>query len=97
MIEWWAVLLAFGLVARVSRFLTDDVLAAPIRMAVSRRFGEDSAPAYLVECQWCVSTWVAVVVVPVALVWGESVWFVGPALVASIAYAYGLLASNLDT
>jgi hypothetical protein len=61
---WLAALLGFAIVARVTRFLNSDYLAADFRAWVFRRFG-DGKIYYLVECPWCASIWVAL---PVSLV-----------------------------
>lgn len=93
-------LLAFGATARVTRFLNDDVLAEPIRSWVSARFGEDSRLAYLIECPWCASIWLAAPAATVA--WfavPESLrvgawWYTIPGLWLTISYAYGRIASE---
>lgn len=61
---WLAALLGFAIVARVTRFLNSDYLAADLRAWTFRRFGEGKI-YYLVECPWCASIWVAL---PVSLV-----------------------------
>ena len=96
--EWWhvlgVVLLAFGVVARVTRFLTSDDLAGPIRSAVVRRFGPESAAATLTECPWCASIWISAAVTPVAYWCGGHWWFQVPALWLTLSYGYGFLAQR---
>lgn len=50
-----------GLAAyRLTRFLTRDELAAPLREAVWRRYPpETTKPGYLLTCDWCASIWTA--------------------------------------
>lgn len=93
------VVLGFFVTARLTRFLTADFLAAPLRAWVIGRFGPASKLAYLVQCPWCMSVWVAVppaVLVTVWGVWPVPAWAVGVGLVCAWSYVYGLLASNLD-
>lgn len=89
--------IAFGAVARITRFLNSDVLAGPIRAWAIRRWGPDSQAATLIECPWCASIWIAAAVIPLAWWFGTATWFALPAAVLSASYAYGLLASNLDS
>ena len=91
-----AALLALGAIARITRFLTSDVLFDPVRDRIERRFGSDSRICYLLSCPWCASIWVAagvswVAAAAGAITWAESVPF---ALLTS--YMYGLLAQHLD-
>jgi hypothetical protein len=94
--EWWTVALAFGVIARITRFLNSDTLAGGIRARVQARWGDGSIAADFVECPWCVSVWTSALVVPVAWLAGDSPWFILPALVLSLSYAYSLLAQNAD-
>lgn len=89
-------LLSLALVARATRFITADTLAEPFRVWVGRRWGWESLPRELVGCPWCMSVWVAAVVVPVAWVAGDTAWFQIPAYVAAASYLYSLAATNLD-
>jgi hypothetical protein len=54
-------------VARVTRLLVEDRLAAGYRRAVVRRWGEGSLPAYLAHCPWCTSIYVALIMMPPAV------------------------------
>lgn len=87
-------LLAFGTVARVTRFITADTLAAPIRSWVVRRFGPESRPANLIECPWCASIWIAFPVAAIAYWHGHRAWFIVPALWLTLSYWYGWLAQR---
>lgn len=90
-----AVLLA-GATARLTRLVNEDAIAAPARAAVITRFGPDSAPAYFTRCPWCVSMWIAPLLL--ALAWwpahhGTAAWFWFPAAALTLSYVTGLLAS----
>ena len=92
-------LLGFGVTARVTRFVNSDVLAAPLRIWVMRRFGPTSKAMTLVECPWCLSIWVAAGAAAVATWaadWPLPAWIVGPGLALTWSYLYGLIAVNLD-
>lgn len=54
-------------VARITRLLYEDRLTASWRRWVLKRWGEESLPSYLVHCPWCMSIWVSIPVMPVAV------------------------------
>lgn len=54
-------------VARITRLLTEDQLMVKYRQWVVRRWGGDSTPSYFAHCSWCTSFWVALPVMPVAV------------------------------
>ncbi len=90
--EWWVVALAIGAVARVTRFLVRDSLAAPIRNAYFRRVGDHTLPAQLLRCDWCLAVWIALPVTVAAGLFGETPFFWGPALWLTISFV-GAVAS----
>lgn len=80
--------------ARLTRVVVSDRVGLAVRSAVARRFGAESAIAYLVHCRWCTSMWVAVpcaLLVALLLVDGPTV----PALAAALALAYSHLTGLL--
>ncbi len=89
-------LLSLGTVCRVTRFITKDALAAGFRTRVAGRFGDDSQPAYLVSCGWCVSVWVAGAVTALAYWAGQETWFQAGTTVLTLSYLTGLASSWLD-
>lgn len=88
-------LLALGATARITRFVTSDLLGQPIRATVERRFGDDSRAAYLMTCPWCASIWISAAVLAAALLL-PGLWFTAAAAWLTISYLYGLTASLLD-
>lgn len=92
-------LLGYLIVARVTRFLNSDYLAADFRAWVMRRFGEGKI-YYLVTCPWCASIWVAL---PVVLFMAgakgnarrELLLEIG-GLWAGYSYAHGIVTTHLD-
>lgn len=89
-------LLILGAVARVTRFLNSDVLAEPIRDAVTTKFGEDSKPATLIECPFCASIWIAAIITPLGYFLGHTPFFVIPAVLLTVSYIYAITASWVD-
>lgn len=97
---WLAAVLGYLIVARVTRFLNSDYLAADFRAWVMARFG-DGKLYYLVTCPWCASIWVAF---PVSLVvslafadfgaLGTLLLFAG--LWGGYSYVHGIVTGNLD-
>lgn len=90
------VFLAFGLIARITRLITDDYLTGWFRAWVIGRFGPEGKLAYLVTCPWCMSMWVAAVVVPLAWYWGTTQAFTIAGLIALLSWGYALVATWLD-
>jgi hypothetical protein len=98
---WVAVLLGFGIVARTTRFLNWDTLAAPLREWVMLRAGGTSKRYKLITCCWCASVWVsAPVSAGIAFVYSGLSWpyswlaFLG--LWLGYSWVYSLIAINLD-
>lgn len=73
---WWWIVYALA-VARVTNLITGDVITKPGRDWLFRRLNPDKEShellAELVECRWCMSIWVALLLVPAFWVWG-GVW-----------------------
>lgn len=72
-------------VARVTYFLTEDLLSNGYRRWVINRFGDQSKLAYLAHCPWCTSIWVAVAMMPPAVIWPNR-W---------VIMAYSILAASM--
>lgn len=89
-------ILMYLMVARITRFLTDDFLADPIRRATETRFGEDSKMAYLINCPWCVSIWIGLVVAAFALHFHEHNGYIILASGLAASYVHGIISTNLD-
>lgn len=77
-------------VTRVTRLLVEDRLAAGWRRWVVRRFGEDSLPAYLAHCPWCTSIYVALAVMPPAVIWPNQ-WVLAALSVPAASLLAGLI------
>lgn len=70
-ISFWVVLVVLALAtARITGLITSDDITADLRNRIIYRKGSVDHPrgliADLIRCQWCVSIWVAIVVVTVA-------------------------------
>ena len=49
-------------VARATRVIVIDEIAAPLRNWIFGRYGQDSKPGKIVSCYWCAGFWVALFV-----------------------------------
>lgn len=99
MVPFWAVaLFGFLIVARATRFLNSDYLAADFRSWIYEKYG-DGKLWYLITCPWCASIWIAGPVAGVSAfveLDGFSAWAGFLGLWAGYSWVYGLVASNLD-
>lgn len=96
--------------ARLTRFITTDVLFEPIRnptvrwMTRDRWIGHEnpgvspfwSKVAYLIVCDWCASVYVGAAVSGAWMAWGETMWFMGLMAALAASYATGFLSSITD-
>lgn len=92
MLDFGAFVLVVGIVARVTRLITTDLLPFGwLRARLIRRFGEDSLPADGIRCDWCVSIWIAIGTVVVWLFAGHTLAFHFVGLVCLCSYIAGFL------
>lgn len=89
-------LLAFGTIARLVRFVNSDVLAQGIRDRAEARFGPEHKIVYLLGCPWCASMWIAPPVTASVWAWGTSPWWQAVSFALTASWVYGLVALNLD-
>lgn len=77
-------------VARITRFVVEDYLFNDVRRWVVNKWGEDSKLSYLVHCPWCVSIWVAIPIMPPAVLW-PNVWVISGFSILAASMVSGLL------
>jgi hypothetical protein len=88
--------LAVLAVARITRLLVEDRLTVAYRRWTINRWGENSLPAYLVHCPWCMSIWIAALVMPVSILlpyffpW-LTIYFVAALAIPAASFCTGLL------
>jgi peptidoglycan/LPS O-acetylase OafA/YrhL len=78
-------------VARATRFLVADRLTVGWRRWVVTKWGTESLPSYLVHCPWCMSLWIAIPVMPVAVLFPNK-WVLAALAILPASYITGLLA-----
>jgi peptidoglycan/LPS O-acetylase OafA/YrhL len=78
-------------VARATRLLVADRLTVSWRRWVVNKLGAESLPSYLVHCPWCMSLWIAIPVMPVAVLFPNR-WVIAALAVLPASYITGLLA-----
>ena len=77
-------------VARLSMLLTQDELTIGYRRWVIRRFGAQSKMSYLAHCDWCTSIWLAIPIMPVAVLWPNR-WVLAVFSIPAASLVAGLL------
>lgn len=82
-------------VARVTRLLVEDQLMVKYRQWVIRRWGETSMASYLAHCPWCMSIWVAIVIMPVAVIFPNQ-WVMAVLAIPAASMITGLLSERKE-
>lgn len=85
-----------AIVARATRLVTRDTIAAPMRAATITRWGPQSWPAEWVACPWCVSLWAAAAAAPACALWADTAWLQTVAAAAAASWLYSIAAAWLD-
>lgn len=88
--------LALGATARITRLINADMITARLRLFVWERFGEDSHAGVLIRCPWCMSPYVAAVVLGAGWLSHGAGWWLYLAAVLSISHVVALAAAWLD-
>jgi len=87
--------IALGAITRLGHLITDDYITAGLRAAVINKFGPDSKAARFVRCPWCLSIWIGFAVSPLAYFWGDSPFFIIPALALTYSYLASISSERL--
>jgi hypothetical protein len=82
-------------VARLTRLLVEDQLTVGYRRWVVNKWGEKSMAAYLAHCPWCTSVWVAVPVMPVAVLFPNQ-WVIAVLAIPAASHVTGLFADRKE-
>lgn len=92
-------LLTLGAIARVTRFVVDDVLFQPVRAAVDKRAGRRLFGwlADLMSCSWCTSIWVSAAAAVAHWAWHDTVPYVYLVAALTASHVVSLAASWLDS
>jgi uncharacterized protein DUF1360 len=82
-------------VARLTRLLVSDKITVFVRQWVVRTWGADSLPSQLFHCSWCMSIWVAIPVMPIAVLFPNR-WVIALLAIPAASYLAGFLANRED-
>lgn len=85
MISWLPLLITALAVARLTRIITTDRIALPIRQYVLAKNGDDGWFTFLIHCKYCASVWIAAGTAPLYWYFGRSPWFLIPAVALAFA------------
>ena len=77
-------------VTRLTRLLVEDQLTVGYRQWVVRKWGASSMASYLAHCPWCTSVWVAILVMPPAVLFPYP-WVVAVLAIPAASMVAGLL------
>ncbi|AJE32527.1 hypothetical protein B842_03370 [Corynebacterium humireducens NBRC 106098 = DSM 45392] len=85
-------------VARLTRLITIDKLAEPLRRWIIRYNGDDGWWTYLFHCSYCLSIWIAAALTPTAWILADAThhlavptWYGLPATALAVAYLAAIL------
>jgi len=98
---WMTLLLAVGATVRLTRLFAFDLITFPIRDWVGARTEDTrSAPSWkgrffafvddMITCPWCLSIWMGTAVAAAAWFYGQTAWFMVPALLLTASQAAGM-------
>src|SRR5215831_15548055 len=79
-LDWLALILLALAVARFTGLITNDTVLDPVRERLVYRRGDNPNPqprrilADFIDCQWCVSIWVAAGVIAAVHSWEHQIW-----------------------
>lgn len=82
-------------VARVTWLLYEDRITSPLRRWAVNKWGENSLPAYMAHCPWCISIWVALFIMPAAALWPNK-WVIAALAVPAASLVAGWNAKRLE-
>lgn len=95
-------LLAAFATYRMTRFVTADALFEPVRIRIENALEARgwNRLAYLINCDWCLSMWIALAPVALVMLWPDSRVVLALFLVLTFSAATGLASTvekHLDT
>ncbi|MFF3730394.1 DUF1360 domain-containing protein [Streptomyces sp. NPDC002476] len=92
-------LLTLGAIARATRFIVDDSLFQPVRMAVDTRAGRGFYAwlSGLLNCSWCTSIWVSAATAVAHWAWHDTTAYLYVAAALTASHVVSLAASWLDS
>jgi hypothetical protein len=76
-------------VTRITRLMVEDRLTLKYRTWVIKKWGEASLAGYFVYCPWCTSIWVALLVMPGAVLFPNK-WVIAALAVPAASMVAGL-------
>lgn len=85
-----SIVVALLAVTRITRLLVEDRLTVGYRQWVVRRWGGESMLGYLVHCPWCTSIYIAIPIMPVAVIWPNR-WVIAVLAIPAASYVTGRL------
>lgn len=94
MTAWLLTLITIGAIIRVTRLVTADYITAPIRERLSARWGQDSQRAYLINCDYCASVYVAAIISTISVYWGDNRIVIIALIALTASYATGFIAGK---
>jgi hypothetical protein len=98
-------LLTLGAIARITRFIVDDLLFQPVRTAVDKHRQHHKKPgarrvyaflADLMGCSWCTSIWVSAAAAVAHWLWHDLTAFLYVTGALTASHVVALAASWLD-
>lgn len=82
---WLSVLMTAMAVVRVTRVITTDQIALPVRRFVLKHSGDQGWFSYLIHCKYCTSVWVAAAAAPCWYFFRGDAGFIIPIMAGAFA------------
>jgi hypothetical protein len=91
---WLLFAITLGAVVRLSRLVTADKISENMRDRLIARWGEDSLKAYLIQCDYCASIYIAPIVATVAVLWGDNRVVIIGLLALTASFVAGIIGAH---
>lgn len=83
-------------VARLTRLVVSDKITVSLRQYIVRKFGPNSLASQLFHCSWCMSVWISVPIMPVAVLFPNR-WVIAILAIPAASYLAGFLANREES
>jgi hypothetical protein len=89
-VQLLVLIVAMLAVSRISMLFVNDKLLLSFRQWVIKKWGQESLAAYLIFCNWCMSIWFAIPIMPIAVLYPNK-WVLAVLAIPAASLVAGLV------